>query len=377
MSSKHDYYEILGIGRGASTDEIKKAYRRLARQYHPDVNRTDTSAEEKFKEINEAYEVLSDPQRRQLYDQYGHQGLNGRYGGPGFGFDIFRDLGGFGDIFDMFFGSGARSEARRRSVGERGNDLRYDLEITLEDAATGIEKELRISKLGRCESCDGSGIRPGSSMAECSSCQGTGQVRRSQHTILGSFSTITTCTTCGGQGRIVKDPCLDCGGQGRRRMTSNISVQIPAGVGNGARIGLRGEGDAGIRGGPGGDLYVIVNIKPHKLFERRGDNVLCEVPISFAQAALGDTIEVPCLGGTEKLRIPEGTQTGTTFRLRGKGLPNIDTGVHGDQHVVVRTVTPTKLTDEQKKLLLEFAKSRGIDVSSPDGKSLFEKLWGK
>lgn len=376
MSNKRDYYEILGLTRGASAEEIKKAYRRLARQYHPDVNPNDKSAEEKFKEINEAYEVLSDPQRRQIYDQYGHQGLNGRYGGPGFGIDVFGDLGGFGDIFDMFFGSGARSEARRRTVEERGDDLRYDLEITLEEAAAGVEKELRVSRLGRCESCNGSGIRSGSSMVECSYCQGTGQVRHSQHTILGSFSTVTTCATCGGEGRIIRDPCRDCGGQGRLRVTSNVRARIPAGVESEARLVLRGEGDAGRRGGPPGDLYVVIHIKPHKIFERRGTDIFCEIPISFVQAALGDTIEVPCLDGTEKLHIPEGTQTGTTFKLRGKGLPDANTGLRGDEHVAIRVLTPTKLTENQKRLLLQFAESCGIKFGSPHGKGFFEKLLG-
>jgi len=375
MSSKRDYYEILGVPAGASAEEIKKAYRRLARRHHPDINRSDKNSEEIFKEINEAYEVLSDPQKRELYDRYGHRGMDGRYAGPGFGFDGFGDLGGFGDIFDVFFGSGSRTGARRRSVGEAGSDLRYDLEITLEEAATGVEKNLRLSRLGRCETCDGSGIQPGSSLVECGHCHGTGEVRHSQYTILGSFSTVATCTACQGAGQVIKDPCRACGGHGRLRMTSERQVRIPAGMENGSRIRLRGEGDAGSRGAPAGDLYVVVQVRPHEIFERHGDDIVCEIPISFIQAALGDTVEVPTLDGTEKLPIPEGTQTGATFKLRGKGIPNINSGVRGDQHVVVRILIPRRLTDEQKKLLAEFARSCGVELN-PEGKGFFEKLLG-
>jgi len=376
MSSKRDYYEILGVPAEASAEEIKKAYRRLARRCHPDVNRSDKNSEEIFKEINEAYEVLSDPQKRQMYDRYGHRGLDGRYADPGFGFDGFGDLGGFGDIFDMFFGSGARAGARRRTAGEAGSDLRYDVEITLEEAAAGVERKLRISRLERCETCGGSGVQPGSSMVECSYCHGAGEVRRSQYTILGSFSTVTICSACRGEGRVIKDPCRACGGHGRLRATSERQVRIPAGVENGSRIRLRGEGDAGARGGPAGDLYVIVQVKPHETFERRGDDIICEIPISFVQAALGDTIEVPTLDGKEKLHIPEGTQTGATFKLSRKGIPNINSGARGDEYVVVRVLIPRKLTDEQKKLLLEFANSCSVELN-PEGKGFFEKLLGK
>lgn len=361
---------------GASAEEIKKAYRRLARRHHPDVNRNDENSGEIFKEINEAYEVLSDPQKRRIYDQYGHQGLDGRYTGPGFGFDGFGDLGGFGDIFDMFFGSGSRTGARRRAAGEVGSDLRYDLEITLEEAATGVEKNLRLSRLERCETCDGSGIQPGSSKVECGYCRGAGEIRRSQYTILGSFSTVSTCTACQGEGRIIKDPCRACGGHGRTRVTSERTVRIPAGVENGSRIRLREEGDVGARGGPPGDLYVIVQVKPHEIFERRGDDIFCEIPIGFIQATLSDTIEVPTLDGKEKLHIPEGTQTGAAFKLSGKGIPNINTGARGDEYVVVRILIPRKLTDEQKKLLLEFARSCGVELN-PEGRSFFERLLGK
>ena len=369
MSSTQDYYEILGVSRGASADEIKKAYRRLARQHHPDVNRHDEGAEERFKQVNEAYEVLSDPNKRQMYDAYGREGLNGRYGGPDFGFDGFS---GFGDIFDVFFGGGTRTG--RQAEEESGNHLRYDLELTLEEVLSGVEHKVRISRLGRCQTCSGSGVRPGSSLVDCAYCHGSGRIRSSRQTILGSFSSVTTCSACGGRGRIVKDPCTECGGQGRFRETTEISVRIPAGVDDGASIRIRGEGDAGPRGGPSGDLYVVTHVKPHKVFERHGRDLVCELPISFSQAALGDTVEVPCLDGTEKLHISEGTQTGASFKLRGKGLPDINSGTRGDQHVIVRIHTPTKLNEEQKKLLRQLGESLGEDAQD---KGFFEKLWGK
>jgi len=372
MADKRDYYEILEITRDASQDDVKKAYRRLARQHHPDVNRHDEEAEERFKEINEAYSVLSDPEKRRRYDQFGHEAANGRYSEPGFGFG---DMGGFGDIFDMFFGGGPR--ARRRSVGEDGADLRYDLEITLEEVSTGIEKELKLTRMRLCQTCMGTGARSGSSPQTCSYCHGTGQVRYNQQTVLGSFSTVADCSHCRGTGYIISDPCPDCAGQGRVRRTDAQIVQIPAGVENGMRIRIRGEGDAGIRGGSPGDLYVVIFVKAHKLFERQGDDIVSEIPISFVQAALGDTITVQSLAGEEKLHIEAGTQTGTSFSLRGKGLPNISNGVRGDHRIVVKIVTPTKLNEEQKKLLLEFAKSTGVEVNPEESRSFFEKLLGK
>lgn len=372
MSNRQDYYEILGIPRGASAEDIKKAYRRLARQHHPDVNQDD-GAEEAFKKLSEAYEVLSDPQKRQIYDVYGPDAVNGRYSGSGF--DGFGDLSGFGDIFDMFFGSGTR--AGRRSTAESGNDLRYDLDLTLEEAASGLDRDIRVSRLGRCRTCGGSGMKPGASMTECTYCHGAGQVRRTQQTILGSFSTVTACSACGGRGRVIKDPCTDCGGHGRFRETTEVRVAIPAGVESGNSVRLRGEGDAGPTGGPSGDLYVIIHVKPHSVFERRGNDILCEIPITFVQATLGDTVEVPSLDGSETLHIPEGTQPGSTFKLRSKGIPDVHTGTRGDEIVIVRVETPTKLSDEQKKMLLEFGESRGENLNSPEGRSFFEKLWGR
>lgn len=374
MSSKRDYYEILGIAREASADEIKKSYRSLARKHHPDVNRHDESAEEKFKEINEAYSVLSDPEKRRTYDQFGHEGMSGQRGGPG-GYGGFGDAGGFGDIFDIFFGGGGRTG--RRSVGEDGDDLRYDVDVSLEEASTGVERVLRISRMRTCEKCQGSGAKEGSAPQTCPQCQGTGQVRRSQQTILGSFSTAIPCNMCHGYGYIISDPCDACGGAGRTRATTENNVQIPAGVESGMRIRLRGEGDAGAHGGAPGDLYVVIRVKPHKQFERHGDDIICEIPIDYVQAVLGDTMEVPGLHEKESLQIPAGTQTGTSFRIKGKGIPNINSGALGDEHVVVRIVTPTKLNDEQKKLLLEFGKSRGVDTTPVEGKNFFEKLLGK
>jgi len=375
MPVKRDYYEVLGVNRGASAEEIKKAYRLLARKHHPDVNRKDEDADATFKEINEAYEVLSDPQKKSMYDRFGHQGLSGRYSDPGF--DGFGDLGGFGDIFDMFFGSGARSASRRSTVGEPGADLRYDLQVTMEEVATGAEKTVRMARLERCETCDGSGAHAGSSAERCSRCQGTGEVRHRQYTILGSFATVTTCSVCRGEGFVVRNPCRTCGGEGRMRRTRQRTVRVPAGIESGTRIRLRGQGDAGVRGGPPGDLFVVVTLKPHKVFERRGSDILCEVPIGFIQASLGDTIEVPTLDGTESFHIPHGTQTGTSFKLQGKGLPRLDARGRGDQHVIVRVQIPTNLTNEQKKLLAEFAEASGIDINPDEGPNFFEKLLGK
>ena len=375
MSDKRDYYEILGVSKEASTEEIKKAYRRLARKHHPDVNRHDETAEDTFKEINEAYEVLSDQQKRRMFDEYGHSGMNGRNAGPGgYGFDGFGDVGGFGDIFDAFFGGGTRS--RRQTVGEEGSDIRSDLELTLEEVATGVEKTISVSRMEACDTCKGSGSQPGTTAETCGTCRGTGQVRHNQQTILGSFQSITTCPTCRGAGRVIKDPCRACDGFGRIRSTSERIIRIPAGVDSGSRIRMRAEGDAGLRGGPAGDLYVFIQVKPHKSFERRGDDIFIEVPISFVQAALGDNIEVATLTEPEKLHIPEGTQTGASFKLNGKGIPNLNTGGRGHQYIIVRILTPKKLNDEQKLLLLQFAETSGVELN-PDGKNFFEKLLGK
>ncbi len=373
--AKRDYYEVLGVEKNASEDEIKKAFRKLARQYHPDVNPGDKNAEEKFKEINEANEVLSDPDKRQRYDQFGHAGTDpGGYGGFG-GFGQSADFGGFGDIFDMFFGG-----SERRSNGpQQGSDLRMDLQLTFEEAAFGIEKDIELPRLENCSACRGTGAKAGTQPARCKKCQGTGQVRVTQKTPLGHFQTIKTCPECNGTGQIITAPCPECSGRGKVRKTRKLHIKIPAGVDNGSRIRLSGEGEAGTKGGPSGDLYVYLGVSSHKIFERDGEDILMEMPITFVQAALGDEIKVPTLQGYATLKIPEGTQTHTVFRLRGQGIPRLRGVGRGDQHVKIVVVTPNKLNEEQRKILREFSASSGQDNYRSQGKErdkgIFERLW--
>ena len=374
MATKRDYYEVLSVSRTAAVTEIRSAYRKLAAKYHPDVNPGDKGAEEKFKELNEAHEVLSSPEKRQVYDQYGHNGPAGM-GGMG--------EGGFGDIFDMFFGAGAgggggrSSGERARQQATQGNDLRYDLEITLEEAASGIPKVLSLSRLDSCDTCQGSGAKSGTAPQTCPACSGTGQVRHVQNTILGSFATVAPCARCRGEGRVVSDPCPTCRGQGRLRRTVEHTVDIPAGVDSGTRLVDPNQGDAGLRGGPRGDLYVIIYIQPHAQFTRRGMDVIFEAPVTFAQAALGDTFEVPILGGMEKLTIPEGTQPGATFRLRGKGFPDVNSRSpeRGDQIVSIKMKVPTRLTEEQRRLVKELAAASGETLHTED-RGLLGKVKG-
>lgn len=352
-TAKRDYYEVLGVSRGASADEIKKAYRQLAKQHHPDVNPDNRAeAEERFKEISEAYHVLSDPDRRRRYDQFGHEAPGG------FDFDFNRDFGfgSFSDLFEMFFGS--RTQGRRQSV-YRGDDLRYDLEITLEEAYTGAEKTIEVPHLVGCQACRGSGAAEGTHPETCPSCGGTGQISQARSTFFGQFATTTLCSHCQGMGEILRSPCIRCHGIGRVRETVRLKVSIPPGVDDGARVRAAGQGDDGLRGGPPGDLYVFVHLKPHEFFQRRNGDILCEVPISITQAALGDTLEVPTLNGGEDLRIPPGTQSGAVFRLRGKGMPDLRGYGHGDQHVRVKVQIPTHLTHRQRQLLEELAKELG------------------
>jgi molecular chaperone DnaJ len=370
MAEKRDYYEILGVSKNATKDEIKRAYRNLARKYHPDINRDDAQAEEKFKEINEANEVLCDDHKRSMYDQYGFQGVNGHMHEPGFD-----GFGGFGDIFDMFFG-GAHGRSQRRT-GEDGADIRYDIEITLEEVAKGVEKTIQISRLLICDTCGGSGSEPGKPIETCQHCKGTGQVVHNQQTILGSFQSVTLCPVCRGEGKIIRNPCNECNGHGRKRGTVERTVSIPPGIDNASKIRIRGEGDSGIKGGAPGDLYVVVFVKAHEIFERRGSDLICKIPISFVQAALGDTIEVPLIDGKESLQIPEGTQTGKSFKLKGKGLPHLNSSSMGDEYVIVNVVTPKNLNEEQKKILRDFAKAGGDELPNEEGKSLFERLLGK
>ncbi|MDS1029441.1 molecular chaperone DnaJ [Bacillota bacterium LX-D] len=348
---KRDYYEVLGVNKDASQDEIKKAYRKLARKYHPDVNPGDKSAEEKIKEINEAYAVLSDQEKRASYDQFGHAGASGQgFGGFGGGN---ADFSGFGDIFDMFFGGfGGRGQHRGP---QKGDDVRYDLHITFEEAAFGVEKDIEIPKMEECSICHGSGAEPGTTPETCTVCSGTGQVRITQNTPLGHFQTIKTCHHCNGTGKIIKNRCHACKGRGQVSVTKKIHLNIPAGVDNDSRLRVSGEGELGTLGGPPGDLYVFIVVKPHKMFKRQGYDVYCDFPISIVQASLGDELQVPTLDGKVKLKIPEGTQTGTSFRLKGQGIPKLRGSGRGDQHVRVNVVIPTNLTEKQKELLQQFA----------------------
>lgn len=374
--SKKDYYEVLGVDRNASEADIKKAFRKLARQYHPDVNPGDKKAEAKFKEINEAYEVLSDQQKRAQYDQFGHAafGQGGADGGAG-GFGGFggfggADFGGFGDIFDMFFGGGG---GQRRRGPAKGADLRYNLEITFEEAAFGLEKDITIPRTEKCKKCQGSGAAPGTSPKTCPKCKGTGQIQFTQSTPFGRFVQSTVCDECHGDGKVVDTPCPECSGSGLVRKMRQIHIKIPAGVDNGSRVRVTGEGEPGERGGPSGDLYVFIKVKPHKIFTREGNDVISEIKISFPQAALGDSVLVSTLDGKVELKIPEGTQSGTFFRLRNKGIPDVHGYGRGDHHVKVTVVTPNKLTDEQKKILRDFAETLGENPAGVE-KGFFEKV---
>jgi molecular chaperone DnaJ len=356
-----DYYNILGVDRDATEDEIKKAFRKLAHEHHPDKRGGDKEAEEKFKSINEAYETLRDPAKRARYDRFGYEGVGaGGFREAGFGTD-FHDF--FNDVFSDFFGT------RRRARPERGADLRYDLTISFAEAAFGAEKKIKIPRTIGCPRCRASGARPGTAPVACTTCDGAGQVIYQQ----GFFSISRTCSACDGVGRVIKDPCDNCGGTGKTRHTGSITVNIPQGVDTGSRLRLTGEGEYGDRGGPPGDLYIVIAVKPHPLFKRRDNDLICEVPISFTQAALGSSIEVPSLDGPVKIKIPAGTQTGKVFRLRAKGVPSITTGRRGDELVIVKIETPRKLTKQQRELLEEFAKMSG-DEAMPEKKNFFEKV---
>ncbi len=364
---KRDYYEVLGVSRGVSDADLKAAYRRLALQYHPDRNPDDPHAEERFKEASEAYAVLSDPEKRRAYDRFGFEGV----GGPG-GFPDFGDLGGFGDLFNDLFGDifGARGGgARRRGRGQRGADLRYNLEIELADVLTGVEPTLEIPKMRPCTTCSGSGARPGSGPSRCERCDGSGQVVFQQ----GFFRISRPCDACGGAGEVVRDRCRTCRGNGRIEGKQTLTVKVPPGIEDGMRLRIPGEGEAGIASGPPGDLYVLISVKPHPFFKRDGSDLLCQVPIRFAEAALGTQIEVPTLEGKVQMQIPEGTQSGKIFRLRGKGLPALASGVRGDQRVRIFVEVPTKLTERQRQLLGQFAEESGVEVN-PVTQSFLEKL---
>jgi molecular chaperone DnaJ len=348
MSNKRDYYEILGVSRNVSEDELKSAYRKLALKFHPDRNPNDKDAEEKFKEAAEAYEVLRDREKRSLYDQFGHAGLEG----SGFsGFGGFEDIfSSFGDIFEDFFGFGTRSRSRSRA--QRGSDLRYDLTLNFMDAAFGTETEIDVAKLEGCKECSGSGCEPGHHPESCRQCGGSGQISRSQ----GFFTVRTTCPVCRGQGQMITRPCPKCQGRGQVQVSKRVSVKIPAGVDNGSRLRLSGEGEPGGFGGPPGDLYVFIHVQPHEFFERRDNDLFCQINISFVQAALGDKITVPTLDGSKTLDIPKGTQPGDVFYFRGEGIPSLRTRKRGDQLIQVMIKTPTNLSKKQEDILREFAK---------------------
>jgi molecular chaperone DnaJ len=370
--SKRDYYEVLGVSRGANEAEIKSAYRKLAVRFHPDKNPGDHSAEEKFKEAAEAYSVLSDADQRARYDRFGHAGVSsgaaggaqGAWGAQGFGGieDILGDLFGFGDVF-----SGGRASGGRRGAAQRGADLRYDLEMTLEESAAGMTAQLRIPRLEACEECKGSGAAAGTQPETCPACTGTGQIRYQQ----GFFSVARTCGQCRGAGRVIRTPCEACKGVGRVEREKQIEVKIPAGVETGSRLRLAGEGEAGAQSGPAGDLYVVIHVKEHEVFERQGNNLYASVPVTFAQAALGSETSVPTLDGQEILKVPAGTQTGTIFRMKGHGMPVLGVRGRGDLFVSVTVVTPTTLTREQRKLLEQLAQIEEKDLGD---KGLMDKV---
>lgn len=370
--AKRDYYEILGVSKDASKDEIKRAYRKLSKQYHPDINK-EPGADEKFKEISEAYEVLSDDTKRAQYDQFGHAGANQDFDGFG-GFGGFSDagFGGFEDILNKFFGGGS-TRRRNPNAPRQGADLQYTMTLTFEEAVFGKETDIEIPREEQCSTCHGSGAKPGTHPEECPYCHGSGQISTEQNTPFGRIVNRRVCHHCGGTGQVIKHKCPTCHGTGKVKKRKKIHIKIPAGIDNGQQLRVAGKGEPGINGGPNGDLYIIFQVKEHEFFERDGDDIYCEMPISFVQAALGDEIEVPTLYGKVKLKIPAGTQTNTKFRLRGKGVKSVRSTTPGDQHVIVRIVTPTKLTEKQKQLLREFAEISG---KTPDEQTdtFFEKV---
>lgn len=365
MSTKRDYYEVLGVDKGADEQALKKAYRKQAMKYHPDRNPDNKEAEEKFKEVNEAYEVLSDSSKRQRYDQFGHDGVNnqGGFGGQGYGggqgFGGFEDI--FGDMFGDIFGGGFGGRPRRRGP-ERGADIRHSITIEFEEAAFGKKAAIKLNRTEECDECHGSGAKAGTGKKTCPTCNGQGEVRTVQRTPFGNIASTKTCSTCEGSGEVIESPCNKCHGKGNIRKVKTIEVDIPAGIDDGQMIKLQSQGELGSKGGPRGDLYIVVNVKNHSVFTREGFDIYFDMPITFVQATLGDEIEVPTLDGKVKYTIPEGTQTGTTFRLRERGIKKLRSNSRGDQYVKVVIDTPTRLNEEQKKLLREFAKACGEEV---------------
>ncbi len=374
MADKRDYYEVLGVGKSATDDEIKKAYRKLAKKYHPDLNKDNAEAADKFKEAAEAYEVLSDSDKRSRYDQFGHAGVdpNGGFGGGyGGGFDGF-DMGDLGDIFGSFFGGGFRGSSRRNGP-VRGRDIQQALELTFEEAAFGCKRNINIIRMESCEECGGSGAKKGTSPVTCGVCNGTGQVRSVQNTPFGQFASQSPCNACGGKGTKITDPCQKCNGNGQVRKSRSIEVNIPAGIDHGQTVSVRGQGETGLRGGPSGDLLITIYIKKNEVFTRDGNNVYVDVPITFVQAALGCEIEIPTIDGKVTQRFPEGTQHGTKFRLKGKGIPSIRGGARGDQYVRVIVEIPKNLNGRQREILEEFAKESN-DKNYNQRKKFTEKI---
>ena len=373
---KRDYYEVLGVSKGASEDEIKKAYKKLARKYHPDLNPDNKEAEEKFKEVNEAYEILSDPNKKARYDQFGFAGVDPNYGagGAGGGFDGGCDFGDLGDICGSFFGGGFGGGRRTNpNAPQRGESIRLSLAISFEEAAFGCEKEVSVDRMEQCGTCHGNGCAAGTTPEVCPDCHGTGQVQVRRQTPMGVFATSSPCGRCGGKGKIIHQPCPDCRGSGAVRRRKTIQVSIPAGIDNGQTISVRGQGSAGKNGGPAGDLLVTITVRPHELFRREGTSVLCDAPITFAQAVLGAELEIPTIDGKVKYDLPEGTQSGTTFRLKGKGIPAINGRGRGDQYVTVYIETPRNLNREQKEALKKFAESVG-DNNYEERRKFFRKF---
>ena len=366
-----EYYDRLGLSKDASQDEIKRAYRKLSKKYHPDINK-EPGAEEKYKEILEAYETLSDAQKRAAYDQYGPDGANG-FGGQGSfgGFDGGAGFGGFEDIFSSFFGGGA---TRNPNAPRQGDDLQYRVNLSFEEAVFGAEKEIHYNREVTCKTCSGSGAKPGTSPVTCGRCHGHGVINVDTQTPLGMMRRQVTCDVCHGTGQEIKDPCQTCHGTGREKQSHTVSVKIPAGVETGQQIRLAGQGEAGFNGGPYGDLFVVINVNPSDKFTRDGSTIYYTLNISFVQAALGDTVEVPTVHGNVEMVIPAGTQTGKTFRLKGKGAPRLRGGSQGDQLVTVKILTPTKLNDAQKEALLAFAKASGDEKVAPQKKGFFNKV---
>lgn len=379
MADKRDYYEVLGVSKDVSSDDLKKAYRKLAKQYHPDMNPGDKTAETKFKEVNEAYEVLNDPAKRQRYDQFGHAGVDPSYGGGGAGYGG-GGFGGFdvGDIFESFFGGGfsgfgGSSRTRNPNGPIRGNDINVTLGLSFMEAAKGCKQQIQVQRLEKCDVCGGSGAKSGTTAETCTECGGTGQVKVSQRTPIGVIQTTRTCSKCSGKGKVIKEPCPDCRGMGRVRHTRTLEVSVPAGIDDGQTFVLRGQGDQGVNGGPSGDVNIMVTLRPDTLFERDGFDVWCDIPITFSQAVLGDEITVPTIDGKVKYTVPEGTQSGTVFRLRNKGIQYVNGRGRGDQYVKVNIEVPRNLTGKQKEALRKF-EELSTEKNYEKRRSFFDKL---